>query len=137
MLINVIERLGRNTININRFAFDKSPSFPLMICAMSNQWLRLGFKHSECVIDLFVLHESSSADFEGKSQHWRTHRPSSDLQLCKSALDGAKIKQLVWRSPTTLVLFHKSAVDVNSQRFPRPLSTASLPESVPIDLDTN
>lgn len=82
------------------------------------------------MIDLFALHESSSA--EGKSHQWHTHRPSSDLQL-----DGAKIKQLVWRSPTTLVLFHKSAVDVNSQWFPRLPSTASLPESVPIDLDMN
>lgn len=89
------------------------------------------------MIDLFASHESSSAAFEGKSQHGHTHRPSSDLQLCKSALDGAKIKQLVWRRPTTFVLFHKSAVDVNSQRFPRPLSTASLLESVPIDLDIN
>lgn len=40
-----MERLGMNTININGFALDKSPTFSFMICAMSDQCHRLRFKH--------------------------------------------------------------------------------------------
>lgn len=83
-----------NTININRFALDKSPSFFLMICAMSNQC------HSVWVCDWPV--DARARVLVVFCSFWRlvstpAHpQPSSDLR--RSAFDGAQIKQLVWRS---------------------------------------
>lgn len=82
------------------------------------------------VLFLFICDE--------KHRCLQTKKASVDLRVHKYALSGSKEKNgYIQQSATTLPSFHKSAVDVDSQWFPSPLSTASLPVSVSIDLDTN